>query len=104
MYSSIVFTIGLFCYMNMSYKRLFLNWIKQRDPKNIFELHLQRKNKTLKDHVNKASRFDHLILCNSFSWLHTSIGFSYWADLYTDWLEFYTEWAEKHHKSISYEL
>ena len=104
MYSSIVFTIGLFCYMYMNYKRLFLNWIKQRDPKNLFELHLQRNNKTLKYHVKKAPCFDHLILCNSFSWLHTSIGFSYWADLYTDWLEFYKEWAEEHQKSISYEL
>lgn len=90
--------------MYMHYKRLFLNWIKQRDPKNLFELHLQRNNKTLKYHVKNASRFDNIILCNSFSWMRTSIGFMYWADLYTDWLEFYKEWAKKHHKSISYEL
>lgn len=88
----------------MSYKRLFLNWIKQRDPQNKFEFYLQINNRTLKSHVKKAPRFENLILCNSFSWIHTSIGFSYWADLYTDWLEFYKEWAKKHHKSISYEL
>ena len=102
--SSIVFTIGLFYYMYMNYKRLFLNWIKKRDPQNKFEFYLQRNNKTLKSHVKKASRFDSLILCNSFSWMRTSIGVMYWADLYTDWLEFYKEWAEKHHKSISYAL
>lgn len=90
--------------MYMSYKRLFLNWIKQRDPQNIFEHRLQRNNKTLKRHVKIAHRFDALILCNSFSWISSSEGFLYWADLYTDWLEFYKEWAEKHHKSISYEL
>jgi hypothetical protein len=83
----------------MNYKRLFLNWLKQRDPQDKFEFYLQRNNRTLKSHVKQAPRFDHLILCNSFSWLHTSIGFSYWPDLYTDWLEFYKEWAEEHQKN-----
>lgn len=104
MYSSIVFTIGLFYYMYMHYKRLFYNWIKQRDPHNIFEVYLQRNNKTLKSHVKNVSRFDNLILCNSFSWLHTREGFSYWDDLYTDWLEFYKKWIRNHQKSTSYEI
>lgn len=88
----------------MNYKRLFFNWIKQRDSRNIFETYLKSNNRTLKSHVKQAPSFDHLILCNSFSWLHTREEFSYWADLYTDWLAFYNEWAEKHQKSISYEL
>lgn len=104
MYSSIVFTIGLFYYMYMNYKRLFLNWIKQRDPQNIFEFYLKRHNQTLKSHVKKSIHFNHLIMVNSFSWLDTIEGFPYWADLYTDWLAFYNEWAKKHQKSISYEL
>lgn len=87
----------------MNYKRLFLNWIKQKDPQNIFEFYLQRHNKTLKSHVKNSAYFNHLIILSSFSWLDTMEGFSYWADLYTDWLKFYKEWAEKHQESISYE-
>lgn len=104
MYSSIVLTIGLFYYMYMNYKRLFLNWIKQRDPQNIFEFYLQRHGQTLKSHVKNSTHFNHLIMLSSFSWLDTIEGFPYWADLYTDWLAFYNEWAKKHQKSISYEL
>lgn len=103
-YSSIVFTIGLFYYMYMNYKRLFLNWIKQRDPQNIFEFYLKRNNQTLKRHVKNAAHFNHLLMCSSFSWLDTMEGFPYWADLYTDWLAFYNEWARSHQKSIPYEL
>lgn len=102
MYSSIVFTIGLFYYMYMNYKRLFLNWIKQKDPKNIFETYLQSNNRTLKSHVKQAPRFDHLILCNSFSWLHTNIGFLHWDQLYCDWLDFYREWAKSHYNNNSH--
>jgi hypothetical protein len=104
MYSSIVFTIGLFCYMYMHYKRLFYNWIKHRDPQDKFKFYLQRNNRTLKSHVKQAPRFDHLILCNSFSWLNTIEGFEYWDKFYINWLEFYTKWAKKHQKSRSYEL
>lgn len=96
MYSSIVFTIGLFCYMYMSYKRLFLNWIRKNDPLNIFGDCLQGNNRTLKSHVKNSRCFDDLILRNSFSWLDTSVGFPYWAGLYTDWLEFYQEWMQNH--------
>ena len=90
--------------MYMSYKRLFLNWIKQRDPQNIFELYLHLNNKTLKSHVKNVPRFDHLILCNSFSWMRTSIGFAYWNQLYCDWLTFYKKWEQNHQKNTSYEL
>ena len=90
--------------MYMSYKRLFLNWIKQRDPQNIFEFYLHLNNKTLKNHVKNVPRFDHLILCNSFSWIHTTIGFAYWDQLYCDWIKFYKEWIQNHQKDISYEL
>lgn len=90
--------------MYMDYKRLFLNWIKQRDPQDVFEFHLQRNNQTLKNHVKQAPRFDHLIICNSFSWLDTSKGFSYWDKLYGDWLKFYAGWVREHKKSTSYEL
>lgn len=75
MYSSIVFTIGLFYYRYMDYKRLFLNWIKQRDLRNTFDDCLRSNNLTLKSHVKSVSRFDNLILCNSFSWLDTRVGF-----------------------------
>lgn len=103
-YSSIVFTIGLFYYMYMNYKRLFFNWIKQRDPHNIFKFYLKRNNKTLKSHIKNAPHYAHLIMFNSFSWLDTMEGFPYWSQLYHDWLEFYSEWARNHQKSISYEL
>lgn len=103
-YSSIVFTIGLFYYMYMSYKRLFLNWIKQKDPQNKFEFYLQRNNQTLKRHVRMAPDYDHLILCNSFSWLDTNVGFFYWDHLYCDWTEFCKKWIRNHRKSTSYEL
>ena len=73
----------------MNYKRLFLNWIKQKNQRDVFEFYLQRNNQTLKNHVRQAPHFDHLILCNSFSWLNTIKGFQYWDKLYTDWLEFY---------------
>lgn len=102
--SSIVFTIGLFYYMYMDYRRLFLNWIKQKDPRNIFENCLRRNNRTLKSHVKNSLRFDRLIIFNSFSWLDSIEGFSHWADLYTDWLAFYEEWTQKHQKNTSYEL
>ena len=92
MYSSIVFTIGLFCYMYMSYKRLFLNWIKQRDPQNKFEFYLQINNRTLKSHVRKAPSYYHLIVRNSFYWADTIEGYAYWDHLHNDWLAFYNEW------------
>lgn len=90
--------------MYMNYKRLFLNWIKQRDPRNTFENCLRRNNRTLKSHVKEAPLYDHLIIFNSFSWLNTIEGFEYWGKLYINWLEFYTKWAKKHQKSRSYEL
>ena len=88
--------------MYMNYKRLFLNWIKQRDPRNIFDDCLRSNNQTLKNHVKSVSRFDNLIICNSFSWLDTRVGFSHWADLYTDWLEFYNEWVKSHYNNNSH--
>ena len=90
--------------MYMDYKRLFLNWIKQKDPQNIFEFYLQRNNQTLKSHVKMASDYDHLILFNSFSWLDTSVGFYYWDHLYYDWIKFYKKWIQNHQKNTSYEL
>jgi hypothetical protein len=86
----------------MDYKRLFLNWIKQRDPQNKFEFYLQRHNQTLKSHVKNSSHFHHLIMLSSFSWLDTIEGFPYWANLYTDWLAFYNEWAKSHYNNNSH--
>ena len=102
MYSSIVFTIGLFCYMYMNYKRLFLNWIKQRDPQNKFEFYLQRNNRTLKSHVKKAPSYYHLITRNSFYWADTIEGYAYWDRLHNDWLAFYNEWITSRYSNNSY--
>lgn len=103
-YSSIVFTIGLFYYMYMSYKRLFLNWIKQKDPQNKFEFYLQRNNQTLKRHVKKASSYYNLIVSNSFYWSDTIEGYAYWDLFHENWLKFYNKWTRNHRKSTSYEL
>ena len=83
--------------MYMDYKRLFLNWIKQKDPGNLFEYYLRRNHNTLKNHVKNAPHFDHLIMFNSFSWFDTCAGFAYWAQLYHDWLEYYNGWARNHY-------
>lgn len=82
--------------MYMHYKRLFLNWIKQKDPQNKFEFYLQRNNRTLKSHVKKVSTYSHLVVRDSFYWADTIEGFSYWDRLHNDWLAFYNEWVLNH--------
>ena len=88
--------------MYMSYKRLFLNWIKQKDPQNKFEFYLRRNNRTLKSHCKKSSQYSHLIKIHAFSWIDTIEGFEYWNKLYINWLKFYTKWVKSHYNNNSH--
>ena len=90
--------------MYMDYRRLFLNWIKQKEQRDTFEFYLQRNNQTLKNHIKQATQYGHLIIFNSFSWIDTTEGYGYWNSFHNDWIDFYIRWTRNHHKRRTYEL